>query len=522
MKFFTGTLRVVNKLLFGGDNPSLRASVSLLLGSLTALLVYFQFSISAFPSISTGIAVFWGFQTLAWQLKFFGKGEIAPNFDAKSRVEQFEWDEGKFNRVLNEVIDSEELPAELDSSNSSSSSSSASSSAISLENSLSSKAHVVIAVLGEVKCGKTSLMKALFSVDPSDLTSNLGKNLVVNSIFDSPRKGVCQVVKLQDDVVLLDLPGLHTLNASESVKRLLRPGLLDVAIFVVNRAVTNTIVDDYREVCKLAKKVIVVYNKIDELDYLKEKDHIIAQWKETLGVNEIFLTASKGYDPDADHTSANWLDIRGVDALRNVILGFLKASKRELLFSKHMMVKNKPAIEIILNACVNSFFQTFLSDGAIRVTATHIGALSELHYLYVGKRLNRRVAEQVLLSTSESFLSQSLYYFARTLIPAPSFLVDLVTSIASAGSVIGKTASVLVAAQQLLQAKCSIQDPRFPMLNQSIQLVLLPKIRSKLVTAATSGGISSNSSIEAVSSVLRGTIQETMEEDHLAALAGRD
>jgi len=505
-----------------------RALLSLVLSlGLAAAVLYVWADLSpALIATPTALA-FSALQLLLWKLNTFD-GDRPTRFDPQaSKLETFEWNEDKFNKVLREEELAEDIPDDAESeataegSGGSGSATPAKSQPFgnSLAASLKSKAVVIIAVLGEVKCGKTSLLKALFSVDPADTESSLGRELVVNSLFDSAKKSQSTVLHLDNDVVLLDLPGLHQASAVNQVRELLQPDLVDVAIFVVNKVITNTVVEDYRAIVKIAKKTFVVYNKMDELDYLKEKDRIIDQWRQVLNVATIYLTATKGYDPDADHTAPNWQDFRGVDELREVVLTYLRTSKKGLLMSKHMMVKNKPAVDIILLACVHAFFQSFLPDGGMRVTATHIRALTELHFLYSGQKLRRSSAERVLLSSaSGTSLFQSLYYFAKWVIPIPGIMVDFVSSVLSAGSVIGKTAAVLIAAQQLLTAGLPLTDPRLPTLNERLQQALLPKIRNKLFTGATTGKISTTSSMEVMADFFRGMIQETMEEDHLSKL----
>jgi len=328
------------------------------------------------------------------------------------------------------------------------------------------KKMVVIAVLGDVSSGKTSLLRALFSVSPDDHQSNLGKSLVVHSALSSLMNPAttCQVVYLQKDVILVDLPGLHGSSASvvpDSVKQFLQPGILDVALFVTSREVTSTTLRDFQGISSVAKKVYVIRNKIDELDYLKDVNHIVEQWKTTLGVDEVFLTAAKGHDPDTERSSPHWLDIRGVTELREAILTYLRRSKKSLLMSKHLHSKNEAATEIILGACTRVFFQTFAANSAVQITATQMGALNELYFLYTGgRKLGRNLAQSVLLSTSDNPLSQSLYYFAQNLIPAPQLMVNFVSAVISAGSVVCKTASILIAAQQLLRTSKSLKDRR--------------------------------------------------------------
>jgi len=519
---------------------------------------------------------------LSKYLRFEDLQNDPPNFDASAYATQFEWSEENFNQFLSQLMKEEEIIdpeddveiekedenedrnenekkqedqnedenflvtktiSEIDLETSQDginpifpSSSSSSSTINNLQSSpkktpntnsfksltpqikKKNKPTVTIAILGDVKTGKTSLLKALFFVDPLDTTSYLGKNLQVHSMLESPKKPACQAVYLQKDVILLDIPGLHGPSAEHFMKKLLQNGNLDVAIFVVTKAATKTTIQDYEIISSIAKKTFVVYNKIDELDYLKDKDSLIEQWKYNLNIDQIFLTSTKGFDPDANREVDKWLDIRGVDELRNQILSFLKGTKRQLLFAKHMVAKNQPAIGIVVSCCEKIIPDSVLPNSSIKVTATQISGILDLYFLYKGKKLNYRVAQKILLSTvGASSFSQSLFSFAFSMIPVPGMISNFLQSMLSAVSIVSKTAALLIACQQLLREGYSLEDQKLVKLYQHLEMSFIPSMKQRL-GSLIANPLDLQNTVSVTTGLLRSIIEEAVSQNLLSKI----
>ena len=155
-------------------------------------------------------------------------------------------------------------------------------------------------------------------------------------------------------LLLIDLPGLHdapsssqtqtqtqTLNQQgqailpnvTSLFQLLKKTKIDLGIFVIDSVPTDSSLEDFNKLKEIAKKVILVYNKIDTLDYLKpeKRKALFENVKKKMGASEIYPTACKGFDPEADRSQPNWFDVRGIDALHDAIEEYVQEHKHEEL-----------------------------------------------------------------------------------------------------------------------------------------------------------------------------------------------
>ncbi|MCT6976483.1 hypothetical protein M1734_23710, partial [Salmonella enterica subsp. enterica serovar Yoruba] len=74
------------------------------------------------------------------------------------------------------------------------------------------------------------------------------------------------------------------------------------------------------------------------------------QWCKILGVDKVFGTCTKGFDPKMRESAP--MDIRGVDELRTEIFVFLNTEGKALLLARHLRNKENYAVGIIGAAIV--------------------------------------------------------------------------------------------------------------------------------------------------------------------------
>ena len=170
---------------------------------------------------------------------------------------------------------------------------------------------------------------------------------------------------------------------------------VDVGIFVVSGASDASQkknLDDLKNNCD---SIFVVLNKIDEWDDLDETalDDVISQWKNNLGVDRIYPTCTKGYDPKS---RIRELNIKGVNKLRSDIEDFLEKKGKDLLLARHMAEKQSYAVKIIATALASVAGEAFIPGSAVFITATQGVAIASLHYLYTGKVMSPHAALAIL------------------------------------------------------------------------------------------------------------------------------
>lgn len=305
-----------------------------------------------------------------------------------------------------------------------------------------------IAVLGKVSSGKSSLINALLRLSRKQGLENARVGAVSGVTKD------IKILQLDEKVCLIDSPGLDDVRAenSEVTRKFLKN--IDVGIFVVtgsSDASQKKILDDLRRHCG---DYFVVLNKIDEWDDLDKSvlEEVIQQWKHDLGVQKIYPTCTKGYDPKS---RLPFMDIRGVASLRSDIEAFLKKKKKDLLFARHMGNKQPYAIGIIAVALMAVAAEAFIPGSSAYITATQAAAIASLNYLYTGEVLSPITALQILPVFIAETAGQSLFLFAKSFLP-PTGFIDLI----AAGVAVSVTLALLATVNYVLSQQGGTLDQK--------------------------------------------------------------
>ncbi len=299
-------------------------------------------------------------------------------------------------------------------------------------------AHVNIVLVGKVSAGKSSLLNALFLCSREDPIAKVG-----------PRSGVTTKIipyKFEDDVLIIDCPGLDDLKAenSEETKAFLKA--IDLGVFVVTGSADATQRANFDTLRANSKNCVVVLNKVDEWDDLEDSARleVVDQWKSALGVEIIYETCTKGYDPALRKSAP--MDIRGVDELRNHLFAFLKREKKDVLFARHLKSKDLYAISIIVSSLVAVAAEAFIPGSAAYITATQVVSITALNYLYTGEVLNKLSVLRMLPSLAAESLGTTAFLWAKSFLP-PTLVLD----IAAAGIAVTITFAMLAAVKWLLE-----------------------------------------------------------------------
>ena len=299
-------------------------------------------------------------------------------------------------------------------------------------------AHVNIALVGKVSAGKSSLLNALFLCKREDPIAEVGA-----------RSGVTTRIiayKFEDDVLVIDCPGLDDLKTenSEETKAFIKS--IDLGVFVVTGSADATQKENFDTLRVNSKNCVVVLNKVDEWDDLEDSARVavVDQWRSALGVNKIFETCTKGYDPAMRQSAP--MDIRGVDELRNHLFIFLKREKKDILLARHLKNKEAYATSIIVSALALVAGEAFIPGSAAYITATQIIAITSLNYLYTGEVLNKGSVLRMLPGFAGESLGTTAFLWAKSFLP-PTFVLD----VAAAGIAVVITFAMLAAVKWLLE-----------------------------------------------------------------------
>jgi hypothetical protein len=169
-------------------------------------------------------------------------------------------------------------------------------------------------------------------------------------------------------------------------------------------------------------------NKIDEWDDLEDsaRNAVVDQWKSALGVDKVFETCTKGYDP-AMRKSAP-MDIRGVDELRDDLFNFLKREKKDILFARYLKDKKTYAAGVIISALTLVAGEAFIPGSAAYITATQIAAITALSYLYTGEVVSKGSALSLLPTFAGESIGGTAFLWAKSFLP-PTFVLDVAAAV---------------------------------------------------------------------------------------------
>lgn len=303
-----------------------------------------------------------------------------------------------------------------------------------------------IAVIGKVSSGKSSLINALLKLSRRQALE-IAKVGAVSGVTKD-----LTILKLDEKVCLVDSPGLDDVRAenSEVTKKFLSH--IDIGIFVVtgsSDAAQKKNLDQLRKCCD---SFFVVLNKTDEWDDLNPKvlNDVINQWKDHLGVNKIYPTCTKGYDPNS-HVPQ--MDIRGVSQLRRDVEEFLEKKGKDLLLARHMAEKQSHAVKIIAAALVAVVGAAFVPGSAVYITASQSIAIASLHYLYTGRVMSSQAAIAILPTFLAETTGSSLFLFVKSFLP-PTGIID----VAAAGVAVTITLALLATINHLLSTGAELEE----------------------------------------------------------------
>jgi len=302
-----------------------------------------------------------------------------------------------------------------------------------------------IAVVGKVSSGKSSLINALLMRGRRDAVAKVGVEAGVTTNL--------KIIKLDENVRLIDSPGLDDIKKENSDVTKAFLANIDVGILVVTGVPNESqksVFDDLKQSCSA---VFLALNKIDEYDVYSDEalSKVIEQWRTTLAINTVYPVCTFGYDPDlAPDTKLN---LRGIEQLRNEIELFLDSKQKKLLLARHMSDKRKYAQGAIVSAIALVGVQAVLPGRAAFITATQLTAIAYLHFLYKGIHLSKASAFAVLPIFAGQAVATNVFLFFTSFIP-PTGIIE----VAAAVTAISITSSMLLAVNHVLSIGLDLKN----------------------------------------------------------------
>ncbi|MCW8039571.1 GTPase [Acinetobacter entericus] len=268
---------------------------------------------------------------------------------------------------------------------------------------------VCMAVVGKVSAGKSSLINALLQRDRSDQVCAVG---AVSGVTTNVK-----YIPFDDDVFIVDCPGLDDVKKENSDVTQEFLNNIDIGIFVVTGSADESQKENFDLLKQHTKHTLVVLNKFDEFEKLSKvgQEKVIDQWKQVLGVKEIFPTVTEGYDPDYNEELP--LNLKGIDDVRDKVIECLKENKKDILFIKTLKDKRKYVAGIAVTAVLSAVAAAQLPAGGAIITGIQAVAIASLAYIYTGEILSKKSALALLPTFAAESLGSTLYVWAASLIP---------------------------------------------------------------------------------------------------------
>lgn len=302
-----------------------------------------------------------------------------------------------------------------------------------------------VAIVGTVSAGKSSLINAIFECPQREPIA------AVNA-----KSGQTTDVKgyeLDKYCVVYDSPGLNDIRKENSKKTEEFLQNIDVGVYVIASSSDVQQKENYQDLKDTCHKVFLVLNKIDQWDDEEPEAlrEVIEQWKSDLGhEGEIYPVCTKGYSEKAKE---GVMDIRGVDELRSDLMDYLEIEGKSVLLARHLRQKDIYANRIIASALAAVAVEAFIPGSAAYITATQVGAISSLNYLYTGEFMSKSSALVLIPTFAAESIGTSLFLFAKSFLP-PTGVVDVAAALVA----VSITFAMLGAIRLLFEAGYDLDD----------------------------------------------------------------
>lgn len=248
-----------------------------------------------------------------------------------------------------------------------------------------------IAVIGKVSCGKSSFLNAFFN-------KKKGEKLLFEVGATSGITTTAKTCKINDDIIVSDLPGLNDNNQQNSQVAVNALSSVDIGILIVTGSSDTSQKANYDLLKHHCKLVYVVLNKVDEYQRKpKALEEVTKQWHKDLGLSaneKIWHTCCDGYDPNDE---AEELALQGIDELKTEILtaAFAQQGLKEkaLKLTKELEGKSIAAKKAVIMGVIGAVTAAFIpGPSAAYITAAQISAILGIHFAYTDKVMDKKVA----------------------------------------------------------------------------------------------------------------------------------
>lgn len=269
---------------------------------------------------------------------------------------------------------------------------------------------LIISMVGDVNCGKSSTINRLMKEDIVSVGAKPGETKEIEEIV------------YKENIIFVDTPGLDDVIKTNSDITLKYYKNSDVILFFLNAAGTvlsGNELKNLKEIEKVNKDIIIVLNKIDAADEIPElikyiQDHTDYSYPVT---------------PISSRTGEN------ISLLQNKLMDILEKKSKDILLATNLKDKASIANRWIMGAGASSAAVGALPmPGAdfVPLTTIQVGLLIKLSTLY-NKPVSKENAKELIIATVIGNIGKTVFRQIVKLVPGAGSVVG--ASVAGATTV---------------------------------------------------------------------------------------
>ena len=269
---------------------------------------------------------------------------------------------------------------------------------------------VLITMVGDVNCGKSSTINKLMKEDITIVGSKPGETTQINKI------------KYKDSIIFVDTPGLDDVVKENSEITLNYYKNSDVILFFLNAAGTvlsENELNNLKEIEKVNQDIIIVLNKIDAADDIPGlvkyiQDHTYYKYP------VVAISSRTG---------------ENISMLQNKLLDILEKKSKDITFAKNLKDKSSIANRWILAAGASSAAvgaSPIPGSDFIPLTGIQISLIIKLSTLY-DKMISKENAKEIIIATIVGNVGKTIFRQVVKFVPGAGSIIG--ASVAGATTV---------------------------------------------------------------------------------------
>ncbi|MEK4486121.1 GTPase [Psychrobacillus sp. FSL H8-0484] len=269
---------------------------------------------------------------------------------------------------------------------------------------------VLITMVGDVNCGKSSTINKLMKEDITSVGSKPGETILINEI------------KYKDNIIFVDTPGLDDVVKENSEITLNYYKNSDVILFFLNAAGTvlsENELKNLKEIEKVNQDIIIVLNKIDAAEDIPElvkyiQDHTYYKYP------VVAISSRTG---------------ENISMLQNKLLDILEKKSKDITFATNLKDKSSIANRWILAAGASSAVvgaSPIPGSDFIPLTGIQVSLMIKLSTLY-DKPISKENAKEIIIATIVGNVGKTIFRQVVKFVPGAGSIIG--ASVAGATTV---------------------------------------------------------------------------------------